>query len=77
MKLKFRADAKDVIVFIMFAIAWLFVVALAVVNVSAFINDELFTFNVFLAFTSRNIAATLLCFVVGNRCFCWSKICFL
>ena len=65
MKLKFRADAKDVMVFIIFSIVWLFVVALAVVNVSAFINDELFTLNFLLAFTSRNIGATLLCFVVG------------
>ncbi len=65
MKLRFRADAKDVVVFAIFSVVWLFVVALAVVNVSAFINDELFTLNVFLAFTSHNIAATLLCFAVG------------
>ena len=65
MKLRFRADAKDVVVFAIFSVVWLFVVALAVVNVSAFINDELFTLNVFLAFTSQNIAATLLCFAVG------------
>lgn len=64
-KLKFRADAKDVVVFIIFSLVWLFVVALAVVNVSAFINDELFTLNFFLAFTSNNIAATLLFFIVG------------
>ena len=65
MKLRFRADAKDVMVFIIFAIVWLFVVALAVVNVSAFINDELFTLNFFLAFTPNNIGATILCFLVG------------
>ena len=65
MKLRFRADAKDVVVFLIFSVVWLFVVALAVVNVSAFINDDLFTLNIFLAFMPNNIAATLLCFVVG------------
>ena len=65
MKLKFRADAKDVVIFGIFSFAWLIVVALAVVNVSAFINDELFTLNFFLAFTPGNIGVTLLCFVVG------------
>ena len=65
MKLRFRADAKDVMIFIMFSLAWLFVVALAVVNVSAFLNDQLFTLNVLLAFIPNNIGITLLVFAVG------------
>ncbi|MBQ9072531.1 MAG: type IV secretory system conjugative DNA transfer family protein [Bacilli bacterium] len=65
MKLRFRADAKDVIIFCIFAVVWLFVVAFAVANVSAFLNGESFTFNPFLGFLPQNLAATLICFVAG------------
>lgn len=65
MKLKFRADAKDVMVFVIFSFAWLIVVALAVVNVSAFVNGEMFTLNLLLAFLPGNIGITLLIFAVG------------
>ena len=66
MKLKFRADPKDWLVFGIFAFVWLVVVSLAVANVYAFINDENFTINFFLAFTSVNkFLITLLLFGVG------------
>ena len=65
MKLRFRAESKDVLIFCIFSIAWLFVVALAVANVSQFLNDETFTINLFLAFLPKNLAATLIFFLAG------------
>ncbi|MBE6139138.1 MAG: DUF87 domain-containing protein [Firmicutes bacterium] len=65
MKLRFRADAKDIVIFLIFAVAWLFVVSLAVANVSAFLNGETFTINFLLGFTGSNIAATLIFFLAG------------
>lgn len=65
MKLKFRADAKDVMIFCIFAVVWLFVIAFAVANVSEFIKGETFTINFFLAFTPQNIAFTILLFLAG------------
>lgn len=65
MKLRFRADTKDVIIFGIFAFTWLLVVAFAVVNVSEFLNGNSFTFNIFLAFTSSNLAATMVFFLLG------------
>ena len=65
MKLRFRAETKDVVIFGIFALVWLFIVALAVTNVSAFLNSEPFTINLFLGFTGGNIAATLVLFLAG------------
>ena len=65
MKMRFRADAKDVIIFGIFAFVWLLVVAFAVANVSQFINEEPFTINLFLGFLPKNIAATLIFFLIG------------
>ena len=65
MKMRFRAETKDVIIFCIFAFVWLFVVALAVANVSAFLNGESFTINVFLGFTISNLAPTLVFFLAG------------
>ena len=65
MRLRFRADAKDVVIFVIFAVVWLFVVALAVANVSAFLNGESFTINLLLGFTGGNLAATLVFFFAG------------
>lgn len=65
MKLKFRADTKDVIIFAIFAVVWLLVVALAVANVSAFLNEESFTLNLFKGFTSSNLAVTSIFFLIG------------
>ena len=65
MRLKFRAEAKDVIIFIMFSIVWLMVVALAVANVSAFLNSEPFTINLLLGFAPENFAATMVFFFAG------------
>ena len=65
MKLKYRADAKDMLIFIIFSICWLFVVALAVANVSQFLNGETFTINPFIAFSLKNIAVTIILFIAG------------
>ena len=65
MRLRFRAEAKDVLIFVIFAVVWLFIVALAVANVSAFLNGEKFTINLFLGFVGGNLAATLVFFFAG------------
>ncbi len=65
MKLRFKAEAKDVLIFCIFAVVWLIVVAFAVSNVSQFIKGESFTFNLFLAFFPQNIAATIVFFLAG------------
>ena len=65
MKLKFRADAKDVTVFCIFAFVWLIVIAFAVANVSQFLNGESFTINFLIAFELRNLAITLILFIAG------------
>ncbi len=65
MKLRFKAEPKDVSLFCVFAIAWLFVIALAVVNVGAFLNNESFTFNFLKAFTFKYLGATVVFFFAG------------
>ena len=65
MRMRFKAEAKDVLIFVIFAIVWLLVVSLAVANVSAFLKGESFTINLFLGFTGGNIAATLVFFFAG------------
>ena len=50
MRMRFRAETKDVIIFLIFAVVWLFVVSFAVANVSAFLDGESFTLNIFLGF---------------------------
>lgn len=66
MKLKLRADPKDWIIFGIFAFIWFLVVSLAVVNVYAFMNNQNFTVNIFLVFSSTtNFLVTLLLFFVG------------
>ena len=66
MKLKFRADPKDWLIFGIFALIWFIVVSLAVANVYTFMNNQGFTFNIFLIFVSfTNFLVTLLLFFVG------------
>ncbi len=40
MKLKFRAEKKDIIIFVIFAIALFYIVAIAVLNVVSFVGDN-------------------------------------
>ena len=65
MRMRFRAETKDVVIFLIFAILWLVIISLTVANVSAFLNEESFTLNFFIGFTAENIAATLVLFFVG------------
>ena len=65
MKMRFRADAKDVIIFCIFSFVWLLVVALAVANVSQFLNQEPLTMNLFLGFSPKNLAITIVFFLAG------------
>ena len=40
MKLKFKAEKKDVTIFVVFMIALFYLIALAVVNIMAFLNED-------------------------------------
>ena len=51
MKLKIKAEPKDMITFCVFAFLWLIVVQLLVVNINAFVQEESFTFNIFEVYT--------------------------
>lgn len=66
MKLKVRADSKDFLIFILFAIFLLYVVALAVLNLSSFAIDGVFYgLNPMEAFSSKYITATILFYVLA------------
>ena len=65
MKLRFRADAKDVVIFIIFSVIWFLVACFTVANISQFLNGEGITLNIFLALNIKNIAITILVFIVG------------
>jgi len=66
MKLKFRADAKDIAVFLVFCAFLLYFVAIAVLNLSTFANENtLHGFNPLPAFTKEYIVYTLLLFGIA------------
>ena len=66
MKLKVRADSKDWTIFGIFCGAWFIVIALLVVNINAFLNEETFTVNIFRIFTSLTmLGVTFLGFFAG------------
>ena len=66
MKLKLRADPKDLAIFGVISLIWLIVVSLLVVNINAFMAGTDFTFNFFLVFTSFPMfGVTFLLFAVG------------
>ena len=51
MKLKIKAEPKDMVIFCIFAFIWLIVVQLLVVNINAFVQEESFTINIFKVYT--------------------------
>ena len=60
MKLKFKADMQDVIIFIIFAIFLFFIVALGIANISTLARDGVFSgINILPAFTPDRIVATI------------------
>ena len=65
MKLKLRADAKDIVIFVIFCIFLLYFVAIAVLNLHTFANENtLHGLNPFPAFTKEYIVYTLFAFVI-------------
>jgi len=66
MKLKFRAEPQDVLIFVLFAIFLLYVIALGVVNLPMLASEgRLAGLNPFPAFAPDNIATTLIFYIVA------------
>ena len=65
MKFKFRADAEDLMIFIMFAVFLLYIVAISVVNVHSFATEgHLSGLNPFPAFGPKYLFSTLALYAV-------------
>ncbi len=66
MKFNFRADPEDFLIFVLFAIFLLYIVAIAVANVGTFAADGHFTgLNPFPAFSPRFIWSTIIFYLVA------------
>lgn len=66
MKLKFKAEAKDVAIFILFLVVLLYVISLAVVNAISFLNEGRFSgLNPLPAFTKEYIAPTMVFYLIA------------
>lgn len=64
MKLKFRADSKDIVIFVIFCVILLYLCSIAVLNLSEFSKyGTFFGLNPFPAFTSEYIFPTLVIFI--------------
>ncbi len=64
MKLKFRAEPKDIKIFVVFAILLFYLVAIAILNISEFVNTStLHGFNPFPAFTREFLPATIVLYI--------------
>lgn len=64
MKLKFRADAKDIVIFVIFCIVLLYICSIAVLNLSEFSKyGTFYGLNPFPAFSSEFIFPTLVIFI--------------
>ena len=60
MKLKFKADAQDVLIFLLFAVFLLYIVCLGVLNFPELaVNGRFYGLNPFPAFESSRLATTL------------------
>ena len=66
MKFKFRVDAEDLLIFILFAIFLLYIVAIIVANVHTFgVEGRLTGINPFPAFSTDCLKATILFYLVS------------
>ncbi len=66
MKFKFRAEPKDVIVFLIFLVVLFYLVAIAVLNISSFANENMYHgFNPFPAFTEEFLIPTIVFFLLS------------
>ncbi len=64
MKLKFRAEPKDILIFVIFSVALLYFVAIAVLNVVSLLNDStLHGLNPFPAFQGEYFAPTMVFYI--------------
>ena len=64
MKLKFRADAKEAFVFLIFSLILFYIVAIGVLNVSLFIKEGIFHgFSPFMAFTKEYFPPVMVFFL--------------
>ena len=70
MKLKFRASSRDILIFVVFCIVLLYLVSLAVLNLSSFANEgEFYGLNPIEAFSKEYLLATIrvcCCFSLYN-----------
>ncbi len=65
MKLKFRADPQDILIFVLFAIFLLYVVAIGVVNLSTLaVEGHFYGLNPLVAFTPTYIKATIVFYIL-------------
>ena len=63
MKLRFRAEAKDIVIFLIFCVVLLYFVAIGVLNIAQFAEDSTFYgLNPIEAFSSEYLSATLVFF---------------
>ena len=66
MKLKLKAEPRDVVIFIIFCIVLFFVVGLCVINALCFINEgTLKGINIFLIFTEEYFAPTMVFYLIA------------
>lgn len=66
MKLKFRADPHDLLIFVIFSIFLLYVVALAVINLGTFASTgEFYGLNPFPAFAPKYIVTTITFYLIS------------
>ena len=66
MKLKFKGEKKDFVIFGLFALFLLYVVAIAVVNIRSFAVDGIFSgLNPFPAFRLNTIGFTILAYIIA------------
>lgn len=65
MKLKFRADSKDIMVFVLFTILLFYMVAIGILNISVFVKDGTFHgLNPLPAFSRDFLAPTMVFFLI-------------
>lgn len=65
MKLKFRADLKDIVIFLIFCVVLLYLIAIAVINLNSFATEGIFRgLNPLPAFSDEFILPTILFFIL-------------
>ncbi len=65
MKLKFRAEPQDILIFVIFAIFLLYVVALGVLNIPVLANEgHFYGLNPLPAFSAKNITTTMVFYIL-------------